>query len=215
MVKNFMIFGDSYSTHKDHIPKEYAYYYCDEGVDPSNPVTKMRVEQTWWGQFIEKTGANLVLNDSWSGSTIGYTGYDGDCSTSSSFIYRYTKLLESGFFNENQIDTIFVLGGTNDSWSNAPLGTEKYADWTREDLFCVQPAICYFMAQLKQNHPDVRVIYIANCDIKTEIIDCIKHASEFFGAGYVELHDIDKDMGHPTILGMEQICDQVMEFVNR
>lgn len=211
MIKNFMIFGDSYSTHKDYIPKGYAHFYCDEGVDLNSPVTKMRVEQTWWGKLISKTGANLVLNDSWSGSTIGFTGYDGDCSTSSSFIYRYTKLLESGFFNENQIDTIFVFGGTNDSWSNAPLGSEKYEDFKREDLYCVLPAICYFMYLLKKNHRDINVIAIANSGIKTEIIDCIRHASERFGADYVELHDIDKDMNHPTALGMDQICDIVME----
>lgn len=212
-MKNFMIFGDSYSTHKDHIPSGYAYYYCDEGRDVETPVTKMCVEKTWWGRLAKKAGANVVLNDSWSGSTIGYTGYEGDCSTSSSFIYRYTKLLEAGFFDKNQIDTIFVFGGTNDSWSNAPLGQEKYSGFEREELFSVMPAICYFAKQLNQNHPDTKVIYIANCDIKTEIVDCLRHVAERFGAGFVELHGIDKEMGHPTVLGMEQICEQVLERV--
>ena len=213
MKKNFIIFGDSYSTHKDHIPDGYAYYYCDEGRDGEPSVTKMCVEKTWWGRLIEKTGANLVLNDSWSGSTIGYTGYEGDCSTTSSFIYRYGKLLEAGFFSENHIDTIFVFGGTNDSWSNAPLGQEKYSDFERDELFSVMPAICYFAKLLKENNPETKVIYIANCDIKAEIVDCLRHAAEHFGADFVELHNIDKESGHPTVLGMEQICEQVMECV--
>lgn len=211
MINRFVIFGDSYSTHKDHIPKEYAHYYCDEGRAPDQPVTKMQMQQTWWGQMMERTDATLVLNDSWSGSTIGYTGYEGDCSTSSSFIYRYRKLVEKGFFAENEIDTIFVFGGTNDSWSSAPLGKEKYDDFSEVELFNVLPAICYFMTTLKKDHPNTRVVFIGNCDIKQEIIDCMINASERLGVEFVALHDIDKISGHPTVLGMTQICDQIME----
>ena len=163
------------------------------------------------GNLVERTGAVLVLNDSWSGSTIGYTGYEGDCSTSSSFIYRYRKLMEKGFFAENEMDTILVFGGTNDSWSNAPLGDETYADFREDDLFNVLPAICYFMTTLKQNHPNTRVVFIGNCDIKREILDCMAHAAQRLSVDFVELHDIDKINGHPTVLGMTQICDQVME----
>ena len=211
MINRFMIFGDSYSTHRDYIPKEYPHYYCDEGRASDQPVTKMKMQQTWWGQMIERTGATLVLNDSWSGSTIGYTGYAGDCSTSSSFIYRYRKLVEKGFFDENEIDTIIVFGGTNDSWSNAPLGVEKYEDFSENELFNVLPAICYFMTIMKKDHPNTRVVFIGNCNIKHEIIDCMRNASELIDVELVELHDIDKIAGHPTVLGMTQICEQVIE----
>ena len=211
MINRFVIFGDSYSTHRDYIPKEYPHFYCDEGRAPDQPVTKMQMMQTWWGQMMERTDATLVLNDSWSGSTIGYTGYAGDCSTSSSFIYRYRQLVEKGFFAENKIDTIFVFGGTNDSWSNAPLGEEKYCDFNEEDLFNVLPAICYFMTILRKEHSNTRVVFIGNCDIKQEIIDCMRNASERLGVDFVELHDIDKLAGHPTVLGMTQICEQVVE----
>ena len=211
MINRFVIFGDSYSTHLDYIPEGYAHFYCDEGRAPDQPVTKMQMQQTWWGQMMERTDATLVLNDSWSGSTIGYTGYEGDCSTSSSFIYRYRKLVEKGFFAENEIDTIFVFGGTNDSWSSAPLGKEKYDDFSEGELFNVLPAICYFMTTLKKDHPNTRVVFIGNCDIKQEIIDCMINASERLGVEFVALHDIDKISGHPTVLGMTQICDQIME----
>ena len=206
-----MIFGDSYSTHRDYIPEEYPHYYCNEGRAPDQPVTKMQMRETWWGQMMEHTGATLVLNDSWSGSTIGYTGYAGDCSTGSSFIYRYRKLMEKGFFVENEMDTIFVFGGTNDSWSNAPLGVETYSDFTENELFNVLPAICYFMTTLKQEHPNTRVVFIGNCDIKREILDCMAHAAQKLSVDFVELQDIDKINGHPTVLGMTQICEQVLE----
>ena len=211
MINRFMIFGDSYSTHRDHIPQEYPYYYCNEGRAPDQPATKMQMRETWWGQMMERTDATLVLNDSWSGSTIGYTGYAGDCSTSSSFIYRYRKLVENGFFTKNEIDTIIVFGGTNDSWSNAPLGVEKYSDFYENELFSVLPSICYFMKTLKYEHPNARVVFIGNCDIKREILDCMQHAAQQFSVDFVELHDIDKINGHPTVLGMTQICEQIIE----
>lgn len=211
MINRFMIFGDSYSTHRDYIPQDYPHYYCNEGRSPDEPVTKMQMQQTWWGQMMERTEATLVLNDSWSGSTIGYTGYTGDCSTNSSFIYRYRQLVKKGFFSKNEIDTIFVFGGTNDSWSNAPLGAEKHADFREEELFSVLPAICYFMTTLKHEHPNTRVVFIGNCDIKHEILDCMKHAAQQLLVDFVELHDIDKIDGHPTVLGMSQICEQIIE----
>lgn len=213
MINNLLIFGDSYSTHKNHIPDDYDFYYCDEGGDWGEPVTKMLVEQTWWGHLLNNTDAKLIRNDSWSGSTIGYTGYVGDCSETSSFICRYHKLLESGFFKENTIDTIIVFGGTNDSWCEAPLGKEMYSDWQKEDLFCALPAICYFMTKLKQNHPNVRLVFIANCDIKIEIVQCMRNASKSLGVEFVELNGIDKLTRHPTILGMQQIYEQLMEQI--
>ncbi len=159
---------------------------------------------------MKATNSTLILNDSWSGSTIGYTGYQGDCSSTSSFICRYRKLLESGFFDGNKIDTIFVFGGTNDSWSGAPLGAEQYSDWHERDLFNVLPAICYFIHTLKQNHPHTRSVFVGNCDIKPEVINCMKNASQHFGVEFVALHSIDKISGHPTTLGMTQICEQIL-----
>ena len=67
------------------------------------------------------------------------------------------------------------------------------------------------MHTLKQEHPDKRLVFIANCDIKEEVVECIKNAAARMGVETVVLHDIDKESGHPTPLGMEQICDQILE----
>lgn len=209
-INNFMIFGDSYSTHKNHIPEGFAYYYADEGRDAGRDEQKMRAQETWWWQFKERTGVTLVHNNSWSGSTIGYTGYSGDCSKTSSFICRYDKLADTGFFKDNDIDTVLVFGGTNDDWSGAPLGEMKFSDFKREDLFSVLPAICYFMTRLKSDLPNANVVFIANCGIKKEIVECMKKAAEKLDVKVVELSDIDKQHSHPTILGMTQICDQII-----
>ena len=148
MKNNTLIFGDSYSTFKGYIPEGYEVYYSEE----ENSETDVRkVEETWWFQVFKEKNFNLMLNNSWSGSTIGYTGYDNeDCSGSSSFIYRFRKLIESGFFAENEIDTMFIFGGTNDSWCKAPLGEMKYSDWEEKDFYSVLPAMCYFFNLVKE-----------------------------------------------------------------
>ena len=145
---NIMIFGDSYSTYEGYIPDGFAVYYSGHRELPPDVFD---VKRTWWGRIIEQTGSTLVQNNSWSGSTLGNTGYNNsDCSTSSSFIYRFEKLWNEGFFEEHKIDTLFVFGGTNDSWSEAPLGELKFENIEKEDLFCVLPAICYFAGTLKE-----------------------------------------------------------------
>lgn len=211
MSNNILIFGDSYSTYEGYIPEGYRTYYSPMGRGPEAPVTKMRLEDTWWMRYIEATGANLVQNNSWSGSTICYTGYEGDCSRTSSFIYRYRLLRAQDTFVRNKIDKVFVFGGTNDSWSGAPKGEIQLSNWEEKDLFCVLPAICYFMHELKRDLPDAQIVFIANCDIDPLVVDCMKTAGEHFGVEVIELHGIDKQSGHPTPLGMEQICNAVLK----
>lgn len=212
MKNNALIFGDSYSTFKGFVPDGYAVYYS-ENERPQTDVTK--VEQTWWHQVVSGANLNLVLNNSWSGSTIGYTGYNNtDCSKSSSFIYRLRQLIGNGFFEKNQIDTVFVFGGTNDSWSNAPLGEIKYNGWEEKDLFSVLPAICYFLNLLKETLPQAKIYCLMNSDIKLEIIDCMKIACEIYGITPVAFDKIDKMCGHPTIQGMKDIKDGVLNILN-
>ena len=209
--ENIMIFGDSYSTYEGHIPAGYAVYYSGHRVAEPDVFD---VKNTWWDRLIAETDSNLVQNNSWSGSTIGYTGYNNsDCSHSSSFIYRFEKLLAEGFFETNKIDRLFVFGGTNDSWSNAPLGESDKEAIEENDLFCVLPAIKHFIARLADKLPDTKLVIIGNCDIKSEITDALALAAERAGASYVGLSGVDKINGHPTELGMEQIKDQILASV--
>ena len=80
---NVLIFGDSYSTFKDAVPPGYAVYYTTQRTMGPN-ITD--IADTWWYSLIKETDSALLLNDSWSGSTIGYTSYNGiDTSATSSF----------------------------------------------------------------------------------------------------------------------------------
>ena len=213
MIKNYMIFGDSYSTYLGYVPEGYSCYYSPQGA-PDRPVKKMKAEETWWKRLeMLDNDAVLVRNDSWSGSTVSHTGWLGDTSKISSFIYRFRTLKNQGFFQNNQIDTVFIFGATNDSWVPSPLGEMKFSDWQEEDLFSVKPAICYLLSSLRKELPSAKIVFIINTDINEEIVNCIKTATERYNAYSVELSNISKNYGHPNILGMQQISEQVYNFL--
>lgn len=206
---NVIIFGDSYSTFEGYVPEGYEVHYSPTkgtgGV--------LSVDKTWWYQLMKETGSNLVLNDSWSGSTICYTWYHGDdCSETSSFITRLGKMIDGGFFEENKIDTVFVFGGTNDSWAKSPLGEEKTENWEKQDLYSVLPAIYCFLDKIRATLPEARIVWLINTELRDEITACMKNACAKYGAHCLQLRDIDKDEAHPSVLGMKQIKDQIIEF---
>ena len=126
--------------------------------------------------------------------------------------YRcFEKLVADGFFEENQIDVVCILGGTNDSWANAPLGEEKYENWTKEDLYYVLPAICYLYSRVREVLPNAEIYGLANhLNMKQEIIDAIAHASEAVGGHAVILQNIETASSHPTEKGMIAIKDQFL-----
>ena len=210
--KNLLIIGDSYSTFKGYLPEEgHKFWYCPEGR-PQTDVTK--VEETWWYGLLDELNLNLVRNDSWSGSPISFWGWDNvDCSYSSSFIYRLEKLIDEGFFKENKIDIVIGFGATNDSWIGTEAGEIKLTDFKRDDFYRVCPAVCYFIGKMKEAAPDADVIFIQNTGLRDEIAAAIKEACDHFGVRRLELHDIAKQSGHPNILGMSQIREQVREFI--
>ena len=146
---NVLIMGDSYSTFEGYNPEGYRLYYAPV-PRPDTNTDVVKVEHTWWHRLLSQVEAKLILNNSWSGSTICYTGYNGDDNSHTcAFIYRLRQLVEEGFFEKNKIDTVFVFGGTNDNWCGAPLGEKKLSDWTEEELYSVRPAVYCYMDLLK------------------------------------------------------------------
>ena len=102
---------------------------------------------------------------------------------------------------------MIIIGGTNDSWIDAPIGELKYADWTSDDLKCALPAFCYLVDRAKTVVDDI--IVVINSDLKEEITNGFIEACEKNAVKYLCLKDVDKYNGHPTELGMEQIAKQV------
>lgn len=209
-LKNVLILGDSYSTFKGYIPENYEAYYSETGEKSD----LRNVEDTWWYSLITETHSNLVHNNSWSGSTICYTGYGNyDCSKTNSFIFRLNQLIENGFFKENEINTVFIFGGTNDCWANSPLGDFKYSDWSHEDLYKFLPAICYLINRIKEVAPKTNVYFLINPYLRKEIIDGIVSVCEYYSVKYIKFKSLEVADGHPTIKGMQEIKNQILEAI--
>lgn len=201
--RTVFIMGDSYSTFAGYIPEGYhAYYAPSRNEAPVIPC----VEKTWWHILAAENDLNIVLNDSFSGSTVCNTVRE-NLWLSTSFVNRMDKYIAEGYFEENKIHTMLIFGGTNDSWIDVPIGELTYSDWTAEELKCVLPAFCYLIDRAKTVAENV--VAILNSDLKAEITDGFAKACDRLGVSYVQLVDVAKENGHPTECGMRQIAEQV------
>ena len=192
------ILGDSYSTFAGYIPAEYEQWYT--GDTKMTDVTDVR--QTWWWQVISKGGYLLEKNDSYSGSTISYHGYRNEDYSPRSFITRLTRL--------GSPDILLIFGGTNDSWAGAEVGSYKYEDQSREDLFTFRPAMARLLSEAQSRFPNVRILFLINTGLRKEITESIVEICNHYGVEYLQLKDIGKQSGHPNIAGMEAIAGQVL-----
>lgn len=204
---NVVIFGDSYSTFSGVVPDGFHVYYT--GKRSSGPDLQS-AEQLWWHRLASETESQVLQNNSFSGSTICNTVRE-TLDVSTSFLSRFETLVQAGFFKEHQVDTVFILGATNDSWINAPLGEVQFENFTKQDLYNVLPAVCCLISRIRKEIPNARVVQVVNTELKPEIGSCMKLAGAHYGTDVVLLHDVEKLAGHPTVKGMEQIKDQILE----
>lgn len=204
-IRTVAILGDSYSTFDGYIPEGNASWYF---THPQGDNDVVRVEDTWWHQFCAATSYELVLNESWSGSTICNTGYEAKPCPDWSFIARMKNVVAK------DPDLILVFGGTNDSWANSPIGEMKHADWTSEDLESFLPACCHMLDYLTSEAPKAKVVCIVNTELKQEITQGLIDACSHYGAGCLVLKDIDKLWGHPSIAGMTSISSQLQNYLS-
>ena len=207
---NVYIMGDSLTTFKGYIPETHAPCYKPI-MEDDNDVTD--VNKTWWKIVLDNTESNLILNDSWSGTTICHTGYNGADYSNRSFVTRFDKLIDEKYFDDKQIDTVLIFGGTNDNWAQSPVGETKYENWTKEDLYKVLPAFCYLLDKVKKTLPTARVINILNVDYRQPLVDGMIAASEHYGCDYWHLTTYNRRTGHPGAEGMAQIAEQILNFI--
>ena len=203
-AQHVSILGDSYSTFEDFItPSTNELWYYAKNVPEKTDVN--RVEDTWWWQLIHSHGMKLSVNNSYSGATIGYRGYDGNDYSERSFLKRMRQLGDP--------DIILVFGATNDSWAGEPVGEYKYADWDSGDFYTFRPAMAYMLSWLKQHHPNVQLYFILNSELRDDISESCKKICAHYHVPCIELHHIDKISGHPSTKGMRAIAEQVAEVL--
>ena len=204
-VGNAIIIGDSYSTFAGFVPEGYGVWYnTDTSVTRTDVYSQA---DTWWGRLFSSVEGKLIRNESWSGTTVCTTTRPNFGGTE--FVTRLDRLVARGFFKENNIETVFVFGATNDSWIDSPIGETKYGDITEDDKKCVLPAFCYLIEVLKREAPRARIIAIVNTELKDEIRGGMKTACDYYGVEAVMLENISKQNGHPDMQGMREIEEQV------
>lgn len=210
MLKNFVVMGDSYSAYEGCVPEGCLPCY---GPSSKAECYKIKVEDMWWYKLNKMVGGNLLLTAAASGSAISYTGWGG-YSPDYSFIGRFEKLINEGFFEKNQVDTFFIFGGTNDYWIAGEKGEIKRENISEEDKKLQLPAVIYYFDLVRKTLPNARVIVLLNDAIyegvlRTRLIE----ESEINGFEYIALKDIVKEDGHPTTEGMTAIAEQIAEYL--
>lgn len=201
------IFGDSYSTFEGYLTPDTneVWYFAPPRQQPGNDVS--RVEQTWWWQVKENLGWKVDRVNAYSGSTVCFTGYNRADYTARSFVTRLPNLGEP--------DVILVCAATNDSWAGAPIGEYKYGDWTTRDLYSFRPAMAKLCYGLNTQYPNAKVLFILNSELKESINESVRTICRHYGIHLLELKDVDKQKGHPSVAGMKAIAKQVTEYVKK
>ena len=200
--KSVSILGDSYSTYEGYIPAGNVPWYFD-ATQQGNDVNDVTL--TWWHKFISGNGLRLCMNNSYSGATVCNTGYDKKDYSDRSFITRMSNLGDP--------DVIFIFGGTNDSWAGSPLGEYQYGKWKKEDLYKFRPAMAYMLDYMTKRYINVDIYFLINTELKEEIDESVKTICKHYGVEYIELQDIDKIAGHPSVKGMQEISRQIEAYM--
>lgn len=206
-ISSFSVLGDSYSAFKGYVDPETNDPWSDyEEIGVTGP------EQMWWYQLAEETGWTMDKNNSFSGSLI--CNHNVEYYAKHSFIRRMEGL--------GNPDVIFVFGGTNDAFKEAPLGDYVYADWTEDQLCMFRPGLAYLLDHLKQQHPKAAVYLLVDMDlcsggvdeaIRDSFIESMHQVAEHYGVTCIDLYKIHKKWWHPNAQGQQDIAKQVLKVV--
>lgn len=207
-MTKFSVLGDSYSTYQGYVyphTNDCWAYYANIGVTG--------VEQMWWFQVAKEMEWEVERNNSFSGSLIcNYGEFDnGEHYVVNSFIHRMDSL--------GHPDVIFILGGSNDVWHEAPFGDFVYADWTDGQLGAFRPAMAYLLDCVKRNYPYAKLYFLLEVDpfpgditeeARLDFIESVHRITSHYGVDCIDL-EIHKDWHHPDAKGQDDIARQVLE----
>lgn len=203
----FSILGDSYSTYEGYV------YPDSNNVYPYDEIGVTGVEQMWWQQVSDSNGWLLERNNSFSGSLIcnlNASNYYGPYS----FIRRMNNL--------GNPNVIFILGGTNDVWNDAPFGDYVYSDWTEEQLCNFRPALAYLFDNMKRLYPNAKLYFILETnpcpdgielETRFKLIESTHRIARHYNVNCIDLYEVHKKHWHPDVQGQKDIAVQVLEFL--
>lgn len=66
---------------------------------------------------------------------------------------------------------------------------------------------------MKNLFPHATVYTLLNSELREPVNESMREVCNHYNIQLIELHDIDKQNGHPSISGMKAICDQLLEAI--
>lgn len=213
--KRISFLGDSITTYQNFIPAGNANFYPNTTV--GNDVDN--VNKTWWKMFLDTTGTELMVNNSWSNSRVSG-------SISSSFNSRLTNL--------GTPDILFIFGGTNDFNNNVPLGNITVGASATYDIETLTGAYMQMLKTITTNLPNTRVIcmtpmrrgadqFVKSPDPLDAYNDRIIEICKLFGVEYIDTRLVGItpynrnnylfDSLHPNYKGMQMLKGFVVKNI--
>ena len=192
--KRFSILGDSISTLLGYNPEGAAVFY-DAYMGRIAGV--LAPEDTWWGQVINALGGELLVNDSFSGSTVCPL-HGGEIESHASGDKRTSNLARDGV----SPDVILIMMGTNDCGMRFSLDGEFI------------PSYRLMLEKIKSLYP-LAEIYCITPLKESAYADAVRELALEYGCRLADLAALGLccetvDGLHPSADGIKKIADAVL-----
>ena len=200
--KTMAVIGDSFSAYPGFVPEGYECWY------PQNPSINnvQSVTDMWWYKFATQTGCRIAdRNESISGTCVCKT--TRPTQETLSFVDRVSLMKDAELF--------IIEGGTNDQAVSAPMGDYKYSDWTSADLFNFRPALAYVIDYIKKHFTGADILFMMNDDLSDTLKTSITTICGYYNVRLFAMQSISKQGGHPSIDGHTQICNQLIDLLDK
>ena len=223
--KYFSVLGDSISTLWGYTEPQDATFY---DLYKRHELGILTPSDTWWGRVIELLGAQLLVNNSISGSTVVKISPDAaglyGCSDE-----RTASLSRDGI----NPDVIMVFLGINDWGYGVPMRQDYESEAGAKSIFA--PAYEIMIKKLKENYPDAEIwcftlptsVWRANEQFRFPLRRYGKHINDFcevireialkYSCRVIDLYQGEPhdtiDGYHPNREGMITLADYVISIL--
>ena len=228
--KYFSVLGDSISTLEGYSEPDDAVYYDISRKLSSGVLTP---SYTWWGQVIEYLGGELLVNNSFSGSTVTWHPLYEIKS------YGCSKKRTSALGREDVTpDVIMVYMGVNDWGSGTRIYYDEQFDCDRNTPALFSVAYKKMLDGLKEKYPEAEIwcmtLPISRCDAREdfkfpychggrhieEYCKVIRDCAEKTGARVIDLYASCEpfdtvDCFHPNADGMRTISNAIIRELSK
>lgn len=203
--KKISVYGDSLSTYAGYNPSRCKVYYDRERAGRAGIFS---VESTWWAIVLKHFGAQLLVNNSWSGSKVYGQDIAAGCSE-----WRTRNLHRDG----EMPDIILIHMGMNDYGYGIYPGEGYFQDayekmvWTLKGRYPAAQIYCATLASGVLNGQNMFPEYL-NGNAFADYNQVIRYCAQKYNCHLVDLAAMgvyydSVDGVHPNAMGMQQLAE--------